>query len=276
MWELRIAVLLLVMPLSAVAQVPEAGEGGIRKPNIIDYPFSVEEDKKLLALYEGQRVSDVADALDTVGLFGATVMSHDIMPLWRDTKEFSHRIQGVAITARYVKTSRVIPKVPQSQFYDWARPYYREVTPDAWTEYIRPGMIAVLDKADDGDTRNIGSMNSMGWKLKGLRGVVTNGGAGDSDEIIAEKIPIYMRHVERGWPPGRTEIESVNAPVMVGGVLVRPGDIIIADGDGVVVVPRQQAEPVARRAREILEQDKKARRRLYEKLGLPMDKSVEP
>lgn len=268
--------MLLMFAIVVQAQVPEPERGGIQTPNIKEYPFSEEEDKKILEMFEDARVADVGDALDTVGVRDVTFMSPDILPLWKDTNQFSHRIQGVAITARYVRTNRVIPIVPQSEYDDWAGPYYREVTPDAWTEFIRPGMVAVLDKPEDSDTRNIGSFNSMNWILQGLRGVVTNGGAGDTDEIIAQKIPIYMRRVERGYPPGRTEIESVNVPVMVGGVLVRPGDIIVADGDGVVVVPRQHAEAVARRANEILKEDKERRRQLYEKLGLPLDKSVRP
>ena len=260
---------------SGAAQVAEPEHGGVRKPIINEYPFTAEQDQAVLKLFEDARVSDVADALDTIGLPDTTVMSPDIQALWRDTKEFSHRIQGVAITARYVKSSRIVPRVPQAEYDNWAGPWYKTITPDAWTQYIRPGMIAVLDKAEDGDTRNIGSNNTMGWKLKGLRGIVTNGGAGDTDEIIAEKIPIYMKRLQRGYPPGRTEIESVNLPVMVGNVLVRPGDIIVADGDGVVVVPRQHAGPVAARARKILDGDKAGRRKLYEKLGLPLDKSVQ-
>jgi regulator of RNase E activity RraA len=51
---------------------------------------------------------------------------------------------------------------------------------------------------------------------------------------------------------------------------------VVADGDGVVVVPREQAEPVARAARAVLEEDKAARRRLYERLGLPPDPTVAP
>ena len=78
-----------------------------------------------------------------------------------------------------------------------------------------------------------------------MRGVVTSGGVADTDEIIKEKTPVYYKRLARGLRPGRNELESVNRPVMCGGVLVRPGDVIVADGDGVVVVPREYAESVA-------------------------------
>jgi len=116
----------------------------------------------------------------------------------------------------------------------------------------------------------------MLWKTRGAVGVVTSGGARDTDEIIKEKVPLYFKGAGRGIRPGRNEVESVNRPVTVGGVLVRPGDVVVADGDGVVVVPREHAEAVARAAREVLEADKAARRRLYEKLGLPSDSTVAP
>jgi regulator of RNase E activity RraA len=53
-----------------------------------------------------------------------------------------------------------------------------------------------------------------------------------------------------------------------------PGDVVVADGDGVIIVPRQHADRVAKYARETLEGDKEARRGLYQRLGLPEDDSV--
>jgi regulator of RNase E activity RraA len=132
----------------------------------------------------------------------------------------------------------------------------------------------VIEGSENVDVGPIGSNNILAWKLKGCVGVVTNATARDTDEIAAEKVPLYFRQPGRGIRPGRVELESVNRPVVCGGALVVPGDVIAADGDGVVVVPRAKAEEVARYARKILEGDKRGRRGLYEKLGMPPDESV--
>jgi regulator of RNase E activity RraA len=134
--------------------------------------------------------------------------------------------------------------------------------------------VVVIEEAGDGDTGSIGSNNIMAWKMAGCIGVVTSNTARDTDEIITEKIPLYLKKVGRGIRPGRNEIESVNRPVVCGDALVEPGDVIVADGDGVVVVPRAKAKDVARFAKEILEIDKAARQGLYKQLGLPIDDSV--
>ena len=139
---------------------------------------------------------------------------------------------------------------------------------------LRPGTAIVIDEAPNADVGTIGSNNIMGWKLKGCVGVVTDATARDTDEVITEQLPLYLRKVGRGIRPGRNEIESVNRPVVVGGVLVNPGDVIVADGDGVVVVPRDQALPVAEFAHKILDGDKAGRRNIYKQLGLPEDASV--
>jgi regulator of RNase E activity RraA len=104
--------------------------------------------------------------------------------------------------------------------------------------------------------------------------VITDATARDTDEIAAQKVPLYLRRAGRGIRPGRNEVESVNRPIVVGGVTVMPGDVVVADGDGVIVVPRQHAEIVARFARDELVRDKAGRRHLYQQLGIPEDVSV--
>jgi regulator of RNase E activity RraA len=74
---------------------------------------------------------------------------------------------------------------------------------------------------------------------------------------------------------GRLVLASVNQPVNCGGVLVNPGDGIIADDDGVVVIPQAEAEEIAKRAWLVQDKDRRQRRAFYEKLGMPYDKTVE-
>jgi len=76
-------------------------------------------------------------------------------------------------------------------------------------------------------------------------GVTTSAAARDTGEIITEEVPLCFRRVRRGIGPGRNEIESANRPIAVGGVLVKPGGVVVADGDGVIEVPRDKAIAVA-------------------------------
>jgi regulator of RNase E activity RraA len=139
---------------------------------------------------------------------------------------------------------------------------------------IKPDNVIVLDDVEEKDIGSIGSFNILAWYKLGAVGVVTDASARDTDEIAIEKVPLYLRTKGRGIRPGRNELESINRPVVIGGVLVCPGDVVVADGDGVIVVPRYVAEQVAKYAREILDKDKSGRKNLYESLGKPMDRTV--
>lgn len=237
--------------------------------------YSEKEEQKILELYEGLRVADVSDGMDKAGLPGIGLVDSEILPLWADTQDFTHRIVGIAVTARYVPTQKPGAGTKTSdEFDDWESHFYTHYSSEPYTELIREGTVLVIDDVEDADIGTIGSYNIMDWKLRGCVGVITDAAARDTDEIITQKIPLYLRKRGRGIRPGRNEIESVNRPVSIGGVLVMPGDVVVADGDGVVVVPRAHASRVAGFAREIMEKDKAGRRELYQKLGLPPDKSI--
>ena len=114
--------------------------------------------------------------------------------------------------------------------------------PDAWLSVVRPGDVAVIDA----------------------------NGARDTDEMIkVKKIPVYCKngYSTRGVRPGRLIAESYNFPISCGGVLVFPGDVIVADGDGVLVVPRQRALEVGRLAHEIYIGDEQGRMKRLQELG---------
>ncbi len=230
--------------------------------------------KELIELYRGLRVADVSDGMDYCGLLNRGLVDRDIRPLYRDLETFTHRIAGPALTVRYVPTNRQVPNMPPEQFGRYEGEWYRDVTPEKlFREKIAAGDVLVIDAADM-DVGFIGSSNCLGWMNAGVIGVVTSGGARDTDELIKQKCPVYSRYISRGFNIGRIEIDAVGVPVNLGGVLVRPGDMVVADGDGVIVVPVEKAVEVAGIARGILQGDKKGRRKLYEQRGLPPDTTV--
>jgi 4-hydroxy-4-methyl-2-oxoglutarate aldolase len=257
------------------AKDPKVEEVRAGKNYIATKVYSAEEDEETLKLYQGLRVCDVTDGMDKVGLRSIGTMSPDIHPLWKDTEHYTHRIQGIAITARYVPTNKPhAPAMDANAFDAWMGNMYNTITSEPFVPLIRKGTVLVIEEAGDSDTGSIGSNNIMGWKKAGCIGVVTSNTSRDTDEITTEKMPLYLKKVGRGIRPGRNEMESVNRPVVCGNVLVEPGDVIVADGDGVVVVPRAKAKDVAEFARAVLEKDKAARQGIYKQLGMPMDDSV--
>jgi len=79
--------------------------------------------------------------------------------------------------------------------------------------------------------------------------------------------------VSQGMVQGRLQFDAKDIPVNVGGYCAA-GDVVVADGDGVIVVPAASARDVARYAHQELRNDKTARRQLYEKLGMELDDTV--
>lgn len=236
--------------------------------------YSDADDAKILKLYEGLRVADVSDGMDMVGLPGTGLVDPAIHPDWIDYENLLHQFRGIAVTARYVPTQRVDRPASGEVFQKWEGNFYNSYSNEAFTKVIKSGTVVVIDDVEEKDIGSIGSYNILAWFKLGAVGVVTDASSRDTDEIAIEKVPLYLRKKGRGIRPGRNELESVNRPVVIGGVMVCPGDVVVADGDGVIVVPRAVAESVAKFAREILDKDKAGRKDLYESIGRPLDGTV--
>jgi regulator of RNase E activity RraA len=254
---------------------------GVRLLQNKSFDDSDEARAEILTLYKNLRVTDVLDGMDLIGLQDIGLMDNSIRSLWRDTENFTHRFVGFAITVRHVPTD---VRVGQGSFpsleeaLDFKDEQYGRA-PDAWMKVARPGDAVVIDANGVHETGFIGSNNSLGWAEKGVVGVVTNAGARDTDEIVKVKtIAVYTMHgySTRGIRPGRLIAESYNFPISCGGVTVYPGDVIVADGDGVIVVPREHALEVGRLARGINEEDEESRANRYRNLGMPLDETVKP
>ncbi|UCE98867.1 MAG: RraA family protein [Planctomycetota bacterium] len=237
--------------------------------------YSAEEDQKILKLFEGLRVADVVDGMDKASLRDIGAMDPGIHPAWKDAVNYKHRFIGIALTVRYVPVNWPLPqKMNTGEFDKYQSKHYEETAHEKFVDIIRPGTALVIDDSIGYDVGPIGSFNIMAWKSRGCVGVVTDATARDLDEVEAEKVPLYIKHPGRRIRPGRNQTESINMPIVCGGVLVMPGDVIVADGDGVLVVPRKYAKEVADYARATIEMDKPRRLELYKKLGLPLDDSV--
>ena len=240
-------------------------------------------DDVLLELYDGARVADVVDGMVTVGYIDVGVMDPKISPLWKDVQNMEHRFSGIAVTVRYGPTNR--PKHPGADLTDptnyeayreWRGMWYNELSPEPFQEYIREGSVVVIDNQGVNDAGSVGSKNIMDWQNQGSVGVVSAGGIRDIDEIILQRNPVYTDYNNRGRGEriGRNEVIDVQRPVVIGDVLIYPGDVIVADADGVVVVPRRIAVRVGQIAYQELVDDIVGRRALYEELDLPFDETV--
>ncbi|MFC2076474.1 RraA family protein [candidate division KSB1 bacterium] len=264
--------LVLTVPLAAQT-APEAEL--LTGANFIETKtYTDKENAVILKLYDGLRVADVSDGLDMVGLPNTGLVNPVIHPAWEDPVDLKHKFCGIAVTARFVPTQRPDRPEPGEDFGEWEGNFYGTYSSEAFSRILKPGSAVVLDDVQDRDIGTIGSNNIMGWVARGAVGVITDASSRDLDEVEKQGVPLYFRRPGRGIRPGRNELESVNRPVDIGGVLVCPGDVVVADGDGVVIVPRKVAEQVALNARNVLKGDKAGRLKLYEKLGIPLDDTV--
>jgi regulator of RNase E activity RraA len=246
------AMLVMAAALSPAALAQQPAEKTLPDKVHLFIPYkdySQEDNKRILDMFKWLRVADVSDGMDVVGLQDIGLVNPEIHALWKDTDTFTHRTVGIAVTARYVPTNRREPRMEQKVINQW----YSTITSEAFMKVLAPGSVLVIDAMEDGESRSIGSSNILAWRKLGMVGLVTSGGLADTDEIIFHKVPTWFRRLARGIRPGRNELESVNRPVTIGGVLVRPGDVVVADGDGVVVVPRERAEEVAKAALPFLD-----------------------
>src|SRR4051812_5243096 len=217
------------------------------------------------------RVTDVTDGLDALGRADKCLLDPAIRPLWMGV-----RFWGPAVTMRVIPTSRPMPLVGRAdalrQHAIWKEMggWHAELNP-----HLKAGCVIVTSTNGAKETGYWGSNNSMDMQSRGVAGIVTEGNARDTDEIILQKNPVACRGIGRTIIPGRVELMDVNVPVGCGGVMVRPGDIVGCDWDGVLVVPIEIAEDVLAISARIAVDDKKARRRLYEKTGRKPDETVD-
>jgi 4-hydroxy-4-methyl-2-oxoglutarate aldolase len=174
----------------------------------------------------------LSDAMDRLGLAGATI---GIRPAWKCPKIF-----GRAVTMK-LKPAGI------------DRPTQHLGT--AAIEIAKPGEIIVIENRVRADAPGWGGLLSLAAKTKGLAGVVTDGPARDVDECEMLGFPVYSNSVVPISARGRIVQESVNKEIQFAGVQVRPNDLVIADGSGVVIIPQEKVAEVIAAATDMADRE---------------------
>lgn len=184
------------------------------------------EDQELSALFADSDTPGVSDALDKLGIPGQTF---NIMPL----TNYKKVTVGPAFTVRYIPASN--PPGSVGDFID----------------DVAVGDVVVIDNGGRADCTVWGDIMTQYAGLRGIAGTVIDGVCRDVNRAINDGYPLFTAGRWMRTGKDRVQVGGVNESIGIGKVSVQPRDIVVADADGVVIVPRDRAREVAEVARKI-------------------------
>ncbi|MGH2375887.1 MAG: RraA family protein [bacterium] len=197
--------------------------------------------EELCARYGRLYVAAVADALDDKGLWHQ-IVDRRIQPL---TLEM--RVAGPAFTMLgrpERSTDRAIRKGVKA------------------VDALQRHTVAVMDCSGEEITGHWGELLTNGALVRGCTGAVIDGGTRDVAAILRMSFPVFSKYRSPADAKGRWNVVDFDCPVTIGGVPVAPGDFIVGDADGVVVVPRDLVVEVLLEAEEVAKTETEIRQRV--------------
>jgi 4-hydroxy-4-methyl-2-oxoglutarate aldolase len=193
---------------------------------------SKEFDEKYRKRFERMATTNISDALDKVGVRGTVV---GIGPMYDCPK-----VVGRAVTIKITAAGMIKAK------------HHLGVRA---IDSAGAGDVIIIDNRGDLNNNCWGEILSMGAKMKGVSGVVVDGAARDIDACKEFGFPVYARGTIPLTARGRIMEESFNEVIRIGDVQVRPGDIVMADVNGVVIIAHEKLDEVLSAAEEILQKE---------------------
>lgn len=189
--------------------------------------------KKYRTRLERLSTTNVSDAMDALGYRGATFGIRPMTPQWG-------KCAGPAVTLKLTAAGETKGK------------HHLGVKAiDAANE----GDIVIIDNGGRLDTSCWGGILANGAKMKGITAVMIDGACRDLDDCIEIDFPVYARGTVVATARGRVMEESTNTMIQFGGVQVRPGDIVMGDRSGVVVIPQEHIDEILEKAERLYQKE---------------------
>ena len=205
-----------------------------------------EFDEKYRARFEKLSTTNVSDAMDALGYRGATFGIRPMRESWG-------KVVGRAVTVKMTAAGETKGQ------------HHLGVKAIAAAE---AGDIIIIDNGGRLDTSCWGGILANGAKMKGVSAVVIDGACRDLDDCIEVDFPVYARGTVVATARGRIMEESTNTMIQFGGVQVRPGDLVMGDRSGVVIVPQEHVDVILEKAESLWEKEENMIREI--RAGEPM------
>lgn len=187
-------------------------------------------ERELCSRYERLFTAAVNDVLRELGHLYCT-LPYTIMPLRDEMK-----VCGIAFTISGEKSSDIEGEMER-----------RAEMLDA----IHPESVVVWETNNDDSSAQWGEIMTLAARKKGCRGAVIDGGIRDTDRILTQNFPVFCRYRSSSGMLGRFRMTGYQRKVTIGNVEIAPGDVVFADIDGVIIIPRELAYEVLIRAEKI-------------------------
>jgi len=195
-----------------------------------------------LSLQTREKLKGISTATLTTCLFKRGLRNQFLQEVHRINPQAGSMV-GEAYTLRNIPAREDLDQL--SVYQDRSHPQRKAV------EECPPGAVLVIDSRRDAQAASAGGILVSRLMQRGVAGVVTDGGFRDSPEIAGLAIPAYHSRPSAPTSLTRHHAVDINLPIGCGGVAVFPGDVMVGDAEGVVVIPAHLADEVAAEAAEM-------------------------